>query len=235
MNKSENINELATALSKAQGEMGSAFKSATNPFFKSTYATFEDIREASVPHLTKHGLSIVQITESVAKEISVVTILMHSSGQWIAGYYPVMALKPDPQSYKSALTYARRAAWESIVGVATSDDDAEIAMGRHVKEEEKNLHVKPNVLQKPEITNISEPKKPTVVKDLTDMAKVMEIEKAVSGTFTGSSFKEIFEKDKNQEFKWTNARYQDLKAGAKMPDWSKRYLTYVDMIGHRLE
>jgi hypothetical protein len=62
----------------------------------------------------------------------VTTRLMHSSGEWIESEYTLPIVKKDPQSVGSAITYARRYALQSISGLPTADDDAEIAMGRNI-------------------------------------------------------------------------------------------------------
>ena len=78
---------------------------------------------------------------------------------------------------------------------------------------------------------------PRLVKQLSDISRALEQEKATTGIWTGLSFKEIFEKDQNAkpEFKWTKARYAELKMGNPLPEWSKKYLTYADMAGLNLE
>ena len=55
MNRSESIGKISAALVKAQSEMGSAVKDAKNPFFKSSYADLNAIREATIPVLTNRG------------------------------------------------------------------------------------------------------------------------------------------------------------------------------------
>ena len=57
---SDQIDQLATALAKAQGEFDTAGKNQKNPFFKSNYADFEAVVEASRPALSKYGLSVFQ-------------------------------------------------------------------------------------------------------------------------------------------------------------------------------
>ncbi len=131
-NQSENIAELASALSKAQGEYTPALKDSANPFFKSKYANLCSIVKACQEPLSKNGLSVTQGTNQDEKGNWILTtMLMHSSGQWIKSQTPIITLKPDIQSFGSASTYARRYAWASIAGVTTDeDDDAEAAMAR---------------------------------------------------------------------------------------------------------
>ena len=76
---------------------------------------------------------MTQSTTLVNGVTALVTTLHHTSGQWIRGYYPVTAVKADPQAMGSAITYARRYALSAIVGVVSEDDDdGESAMGRSV-------------------------------------------------------------------------------------------------------
>jgi hypothetical protein len=121
---SESIDQLATALSKAQGEMAVAGKNKNNPFFKSTYADFEAVVAASRPALSKNGLSIVQsIMTNDHDGPMLITVLMHASGQWIKSIAKHNPPKPDIQSLSSYNTYLKRMCYTSLVGVATGEDD----------------------------------------------------------------------------------------------------------------
>lgn len=132
MNRSESINELATALSKAQGEMPKAKQSGLNKHFGQNYATLDDLREASIPALSKNGLVITQTTVPYPEGVRLITTIIHSSGQWISGEYPIMAARQDPQGLKSAMTYAKRTTWEGICGLSSGDaeDDGNTAQGK---------------------------------------------------------------------------------------------------------
>lgn len=135
------INELAAALSKAQAEIKGATKDSKNTFFKSSYADLASVWEACRIPLTKNGLAVIQTTDVIADTggdtTLLVTTLVHSSGQYIQGRYPIHPVKNDPQSLGSAITYARRYALQAIVGIAPDDDDGEAAMGR---EKANHLH-----------------------------------------------------------------------------------------------
>jgi hypothetical protein len=135
MTKSDAINELAAAMAKAQAVMTGAKKDAANPFFKSHYADLASVREACMPALTAHGLSVIQFPRLVSAEqggmvVEVETILAHSSGQFIADTLSVPVTKADAQGVGSAITYARRYALGAVAGVAAEDDDGEGAVGR---------------------------------------------------------------------------------------------------------
>ena len=133
MNKSENISELAKALSKAQAEMSGAKKNSNNPFFTSKYADLKEVIECVKEPFANNGLSFVQFPISNDGFAGVETVIMHSSGEWISNEYMLKVSKNDPQGMGSAITYARRYALQAACGVPSEDDDAESAMGRSVK------------------------------------------------------------------------------------------------------
>lgn len=123
MQTSENINEIAGALAKAQGKIKGASKDSTNPHFKSKYADLASVWEACRAALSENGLSVLQVTDTTADGIFLYTTLAHSSGQWIKGVMPIRPVQDTPQGLGSAMTYARRYSLASMVGVAPDDDD----------------------------------------------------------------------------------------------------------------
>lgn len=123
------VGKLAEALAKAQAEMDGAAKDATNPHFKSKYADLASIRDACRP-LSKHGIAVLQPTKADGNRVTVTTLLMHSSGEWIAEELTLTALQATPQAVGSAITYGRRYGLASMVGIAPEDDDGEAAEGR---------------------------------------------------------------------------------------------------------
>lgn len=131
MNKSEQINELAAALSLAQKEIEGAIKDTTNTFFKNKYADLSSVMDALRDPFSKNGLSYAQCSRVTdAGQLVLVTMLMHKSGQWISGEYPVRGVKDDPQALGSATTYARRYALSAICGVSQVDDDGNYSSGK---------------------------------------------------------------------------------------------------------
>lgn len=130
MEQSEQINELAAALAKAQGEITGALKDSSNPFFKSKYADLASCWDACRKPLSENGLAVIQPTVEKDGTVYVVTTLAHSSGQWIRGWLPIKTKDDGPQAQGSGLTYARRYALAGIVGLAQVDDDAEAAQAR---------------------------------------------------------------------------------------------------------
>ncbi len=133
MQKSDEINELASALTKVQCKLEGAKMDGENPFFKAKYATLASVWSACRKPLTDNGLSVVQ-TCSVGEGEGLIldTSLLHTSGQWISGELAVKPTKNDPQGIGSAITYARRYGLAAIVGVCPEDDDAESATDHKV-------------------------------------------------------------------------------------------------------
>jgi len=127
MNKSETTAELAKALSKAQGEIVHAIKD-TKGAFSGKYATLAGVIDAAKKPLSDNGLSVSQIVDVTENgDVILETILMHTSGEFLTGKYPIKPIKQDPQGFGSALSYARRYCFSSIVGVAADDDDGQAA------------------------------------------------------------------------------------------------------------
>lgn len=122
--QSENINELAMALAKAQGEIKPAMKSSMNPFYKSKYADLSEFWEACREPLSKNGLAIIQTMDESEKGLILITTLAHSSGQWIKSKFPLICNKPnDIQAFGSSITYVRRYTLAAIVGICPDEDD----------------------------------------------------------------------------------------------------------------
>jgi hypothetical protein len=131
MNRSETITKIAVALVKAQAAMGNAVKDSKNPFFKSSYADLNAVREACLPALNANGVSVLQPTVHVDGKPSVETVLLHESGEFISSLTEVICAKQnDPQAHGSGVSYARRYGLQSMVNLGSADDDGESAMGR---------------------------------------------------------------------------------------------------------
>lgn len=131
MNTSENIDKLAPALLAAQKAIKWAQKDATNPHFKNRYADLQGVIEAVKPALNDAGIAFLQTaTKSDDGKLHLVTRLVHQSGQWVEDTAVCPLAKMDPQGFGSALTYLRRYSLGSIVGLFSSDDDAEAACER---------------------------------------------------------------------------------------------------------
>src|ERR1700747_506832 len=132
---SQSIASLAAALAKAQAEL-------VNPE-KSLVATIHSDREGGTEQtfryaplssgldivrktLSQHEIATVQTTaiDQTAGIVNLTTVLAHASGEWIASDWPVCAISETatPHRMGAALTYARRYALFTLVGIAGEDD-----------------------------------------------------------------------------------------------------------------
>lgn len=129
---SDQLAQLGAALALAQNEIEAASKDSLNPHFKSRYADLASVWEACRKALCKNGLAVLQpVSADGSQRVTVTTILLHKSGEWIAGDLTLAAAQATPQAIGSAITYGRRYGLASMVGVAPDEeDDGEAAEGR---------------------------------------------------------------------------------------------------------
>jgi hypothetical protein len=175
MNKSDDIKELALALSKTQSILKGALKDSNNPFFKSKYADLASVWEACREPLAANGLSVVQMPcNDTPDSVALETILMHTSGQWISSVFSMPVSKHDAQAVGSAITYARRYALAAVVGIAPEDDDGNLASGK--SETAKPAYSKPVAVIKQPVA---------VIKESVAVIKETEIKQPVAMQGTG--------------------------------------------------
>src|SRR5215472_4632252 len=133
--RTESIGAIASALAKAQLELTNPEKSLVatirSPFSRESDRTFRyaplsvglDIVRKT---LGKYEIATVQTTsiEPTAGMVNLTTMLAHASGEWIASDWPVCPVTETahPQRMGAALTYARRYALFTLVGIAGEDD-----------------------------------------------------------------------------------------------------------------
>ncbi len=132
---SESIGAIAAALAKAQAELINPEKSLSatirSPFPREADRTFryaplssglDIVRKA----LGQHEIATVQTTaiDVETRLIRLTTVLAHSSGEWISSDWPVCPISETaaPHRMGAALTYARRYALFTLVGIAGEDD-----------------------------------------------------------------------------------------------------------------
>ena len=120
---SPSIAKLSTALAVAQGQMEAAKRDSNNPYFKSTYADLASAWEAVRKPLSDNELSVIQLPQSEGSTVKVVSVLAHSSGEWVSSELQIEAKDSGAQSVGSAITYARRYSLMAICGIAPDDDD----------------------------------------------------------------------------------------------------------------
>jgi hypothetical protein len=127
---------IATALAKAQANMGKALKQASNPHFRSKYADLSSVMDACLPSLNEAGIALIQPTGEDEHGRFVETILIHGeSGESLTCRVPLIVSKNDMQGYGSAVTYARRYGLMAMAGIAPEDDDGNAAAKAPPKQE----------------------------------------------------------------------------------------------------
>jgi hypothetical protein len=124
---SEQLDALGAALAKAQAAVKGAKKDSTNPHFNSKFADLASVWDACREALISNGLSVVQLPGFENGIVTLDTMLLHSSGQWIRGKAGAPIGKQDAQGVGSALTYLRRYALAAVASVAPEDDDGNAA------------------------------------------------------------------------------------------------------------
>jgi len=132
---SESVGALASALAKAQAELVNPEKSLTATIGTASmgdgqrtfrYAPLSSGLDIVRKTLGQHEIATVQTTaiDQASGIVNLTTVLAHASGEWIASDWPVcpIAEMASPQRMGAALTYARRYALFTLVGIAGEDD-----------------------------------------------------------------------------------------------------------------
>jgi ERF superfamily protein len=136
MQKSDNIEALAEALSQLQGEIRDVFKDKQAYGYK--FGDLTQVLEIARPLLKAHGLSIIQMPGSTDDKVTLETMLMHKSGQWISGTLEMTVTvgkgMTPAQAVGSVITYARRYSLTSWLGISQSDNDAAIEHAPRITE-----------------------------------------------------------------------------------------------------
>lgn len=127
----EGRKELFAAYVKAQAEMGSVFKGAVNPAFKSKYADLATVIDAVAPAFNQNGLAIIQSPSFDGEVVTVETVIAHTGGGFMRSALSIRPAKQDAHGIGSAVTYARRYALLALSGVAPEDDDGNASSGPH--------------------------------------------------------------------------------------------------------
>lgn len=135
--QSEQINELAAALAKAQGLLQPVLKDKTAKIptktgggYSYSYADLSSLWEAIRHALSDNGIAVVQMPSTEGGRVNLTTMLAHASGQYISSTYSSSAGDGNPQSIGSAITYLRRYALAAMVGAVSDDDDDGAAASR---------------------------------------------------------------------------------------------------------
>ena len=129
--------KLMAALSKMQGELKMALKDSDNPYFKSKYADLATCINTAKKPMADNGLSVSQHCGFDGNYVRCVTVLGHSSGQYMASTCVIPVTKKDAQGVGSAITYARRYSFSAVIGLSQDDDDGNWASNKDVAGKQK--------------------------------------------------------------------------------------------------
>jgi hypothetical protein len=131
---SESVAAIATALAKAQTELSNPEKAMLGTVYNNRSESPQSFRYASLASgldivrkaLGGHQIAIAQTTDidRTSGTVNLTTLLLHTSGEWISSDWPVCQLSETsaPRRMGAALTYARRYALFTMVGIAGDDD-----------------------------------------------------------------------------------------------------------------
>lgn len=120
---SESIDQLATALSQAQGELKDAVFDSTNHHFRNDYASLGSMYKAIRPIFSKYGLSFCQVPNTINSLPILTTTLMHKSGQWMEADLELFLKNKTMQDLGSANTYGKRQHISGFAGIYSDFDD----------------------------------------------------------------------------------------------------------------
>jgi len=124
VNTSEKIDLIAPALVATQRQLRPVRKTAENPHFKSSFAPLDEIMDAAQTAAHANGIAILQSTDGEdAAGFNLVTTLLHTSGQWVAGRVRMPLERGTAQAAGSATTYGRRYGLAALLGIVAEDDD----------------------------------------------------------------------------------------------------------------
>lgn len=133
--ESPDTSALVADLGKAQLAFRTAGFDATNPHFRSKYATFQACCEAVKEGLCNNGLALPDFRPGMLPngDWIMVGTLRHKSGQYITGIAPLWFGKKHMQEFGSACTYAKRTLLMALTGASTGepDDDGESLGTQH--------------------------------------------------------------------------------------------------------
>lgn len=123
--QSAETKQITKAIIKAQMKIKHAEKDASNPHFRSEYATLESVIDAVKEHLLENEVTIIQ---SQTPNNTLITRLQHSSGEFFQSEAVLLNNKNDMQGLGSAITYQRRYSIASMLCIAQSDDDGNASL-----------------------------------------------------------------------------------------------------------
>ncbi len=185
------------------------FTTKTGGRKKYNYAPLSEVIDAIRKALSDNALAIMQPTKLVEGKLIVETLLSHSSGEWVKGEILIESQSQDAQSQGSALTYARRYALSSLLGIASEeDDDAEGTKDKEAKVTPKGIETPAGLNQ--------------IKEEQYKRILVLAEEKGVSLAQIGKAYiKATFSKAQSKALTQDEASkmIEDLESGRLSEDW----------------
>jgi hypothetical protein len=185
-----------------QSEVKDPARDGENPHFRSKYVQIDGLLAAVRPILAQHGLSVVQSTGGDGQNVTITTMILHTSGEWLkTDALTLRAQQATPQGAGSAITYGRRYSLSAALGVAWDDDDDGNAASTPPKAEKKAA---PKAKTKEEPKAKEEQKAPRKVDSLRAIAAA-----AKEIGVTNDDIKEVMRRHYNKE---TSSELTDAQA-----------------------
>lgn len=194
MEFSEKIDLIAPAMVKLHNSVADV-KVDGQGAFANKYASIGAVLEATKKPLFDCGLALYVFMDDCQGKPAITCLLMHTSGQWAKSTTPLVSAKQDAQGICGAVTYYKRYAICSMLGITNDeDDDGEMSQGRG-----KHPDNKPAKTEKQTQTQIKvEPPKPTdfISKSNLDFLKIKlkqypKMEENIKNTFKIDSIEKL--------------------------------------------
>ena len=124
MKTSDSVKAIFPAIIRFCSEIKNPHNTKTNPHFRSKYAPLNEILNEVRPVLAQNDLAVFQDTHGDGEHISIITTVLHLSGEWIQTEpLTLKAEKATPQGAGSAITYGRRYSLSAALSISSEDDD----------------------------------------------------------------------------------------------------------------
>lgn len=183
---SEKHDVILTKIVAAKKDLGHiVVKDSKNPYHKSSYASLEAHLAACENVMNNHDLLIMQNTNGSFEKPLLITSIFHpESDQWVKSYLPLPNPKGDCQGIGASLTYMRRYALNSMLGLTAADDDGESACERPKADPKPTFITAKQVIQLVDLKNkLTEEYKVKMDKWMLDTLGVNEFTKLLPKDF----------------------------------------------------
>ena len=122
-----------------QAAMELAERDSSNPYHQAKYSSLSAAWKACRGPMTANGLALVQVPSVEGGRAVTTSLLVHKSGEWIRGELALPVVNQTPQAFGSGFSYGRRYMMVGLLGIASGDDDGELAEGRRKGDTKESL------------------------------------------------------------------------------------------------